>query len=329
MPNGLPPPYPEIYDSLATGKLIPFLGAGAPLYDRNPKRTPWFRTQKGKDVISCLPTAMELAEYLAKRTQLPAGEKGELTKMAQYYEAVLGPVPLRRRLREIFSHRQEPTPLHKFLAEMPAPLLIVTTNYDDLMERAFANRGKPCDVVVHMTDQATVLLLEHGRQQPKAVPSEDLDIGVDQVSVVYKLHGAIDRRQNELGQYVITEDDYVEFLTRGSVIPPIFAEPFQTRPFLFLGYGLYDWNLRVILNRIQAFRGNPRFRSWAIETLAKPVERKLWEARGIDVYDGLTLKEFLTELKKQRPDEQRERGGRPAPARARRGGARVRTGRGR
>ena len=82
-------------------------------------------------------------------------------------------------------------------------------------------------------------------------------------------------------------------------LPAIFAEPFQTRPFLFLGYGLYDWNLRVILNRIQEFRGHPKFKSWAIETLSKPVERKLWEARGVDVYDGITPDEFLTELMKQ------------------------------
>ena len=101
---------------------------------------------------------------------------------------------------------------------------------------------------------------------------------------------------------MVTEDDYVEFLTRmtrGSVIPSIFADPFQNRPFLFLGYGLFDWNLRVILNRIQEFRNYPKFKSWAIETLCKPVEQKLWTTRGVDVYDGLTLAQFLDELKKQ------------------------------
>ena len=41
--------------------------------------------------------------------------------------------PLRKRLKEIFSHEQAPTPLHEFLAGLPAPLLIVTTNYDDLL----------------------------------------------------------------------------------------------------------------------------------------------------------------------------------------------------
>ena len=38
-------------------------------------------------------------------------------------------------------------------------------------------------------------------------------------------------------------------MTKNKAIPAIFAEPFQTRHFLFLGYGLNDWNLRVVLYR--------------------------------------------------------------------------------
>lgn len=282
------------------GEVIPFLGAGAPLYSRNPTVTSWFEKREGRDVYSHLPTAGELAAYLADRTQLPVGERGELTKMAQYFEAALGDIPLRKRLREIFSFRQNPTPMHEFLASTPKPLLIVTTNYDDLMERALEAKGKAYDVVVHITAYDKVLWWQHGSAEPEELLADDLDIDVHTTAVVYKMHGAIDRRPNQVGHYVITEDDYVEFLTRmtrRSVIPPIFAEPFQRRPFLFLGYGLYDWNLRVILNRIQEFRGHPKFKSWAIETLSKPVERKLWEARGVDVYDGLTLEQFLTKLR--------------------------------
>jgi hypothetical protein len=298
----LPPPYPEIYSKLMEGRVIPFLGAGAPLYARNPKQTPWLKREKGKELVSFLPTAGELADYLAARTQLPEAERGELTKMAQYFQATLGPAPLRERLKDIFTHDQPPTPLHEFLADVPQPLLVVTTNYDDLLERAFTARGRPYDVVAHLTKPHKVLWWRHGQAQPEVVLADDLLVDLDKVSVIYKIHGAVDRRAKELGQYVITEDDYIEFLTRmtrGTVIPAIFAEPFQTRPFLFLGYGLYDWNLRVILNRIQDFRGRPEHLSWAIETLSKPVERKLWGERGVDVYDGLTLQEFVEELKKQ------------------------------
>jgi hypothetical protein len=303
MPNKLPPPYPAIHKALTAGAVIPFLGAGVPLYSRNPQQTPWYQKEKGgKELITYLPNAGELADYLARQTDLPKRERGELTKMAQYYEAVVGWEPLREQLREIFSCKQEPTPLHRYLAEAPAPLLIVTTNYDDSMERAYQERGRPFDVVVHIAEHDKVLWWPHGGAEPQELLADELLIDLDQTSVVYKIHGAIDRRKDRTGHYVITEDDYVDFLTRmtrRTVIPAIFAEPFQTRPFLFLGYGLYDWNLRVILNRIQDFRGHPKFRSWAIETLSKPVERRLWEARGVNVYDGLTLEQFLAELKKQ------------------------------
>ena len=316
MPD-LPPPYPEIYDKLVKGRIIPFLGAGAPLYNRNPRVTPWLERTPGNEKVCHLPTAGELADYLATRTGLPESEKGELTKMAQYYEFQEGREPLRERLRDIFSYEQPPTPLHEFLAGMPAPLLIVTTNYDDLMERAYRQLHKPCDVVVHLTDQEMVLWWPHDGTEPKSVLAEDLLIDLESVSVVYKMHGAIDRRADEIGHYVITEDDYIQFLTRmtrRTVIPNIFARPFQKRPFLFLGYGLYDWNLRVILNRIQEYRGHPAFKSYAIETLSKPVERRLWGERGVNVYDGLTLETFLAELKKQA-------GGAPAGGAASSGGA--------
>ena len=71
------------YAQLMAGKVIPFLGAGASLYDRNPKQTPFYQKQQGKNVIAYLPTGNELADYLAATSFAPAGEKGELTKMAQ------------------------------------------------------------------------------------------------------------------------------------------------------------------------------------------------------------------------------------------------------
>jgi hypothetical protein len=297
----LAPPYPFIYQQLMKGAVIPFLGAGVPLYNRNPGKVPWAEWVGDALTINHLPNGGELARELKREANLD--ETGdELTKMAQYYEAVLGPDPLRARLREIFSHNQPPTPLHTFLAGVKAPLLIVTTNYDDLMERAFQAAGKPYDVVVHVTKQPTVLWWTAGAAEPEEVPGEDLLVDLGTRPVVYKMHGAIDRRKDMTGNYVITEDDYVELLTRmtrNNVFPQIFAEPFKRRPFLFLGYGLYDWNLRVLLNSIQTFREHPAQRSWAIETLVKPVEKRLWEARGVEVFDGLTLEEFLEGMKKQ------------------------------
>jgi hypothetical protein len=119
------------------------------------------------------------------------------------------------------------------------------------------------------------------------------------VTVIYKMHGAMDRRQPRRGQYVITEDDYIDFLarmTKNKAIPAIFAEPFQTRPFLFLGYGLYDWNLRVVLNRIEKdLRRSRDIRSWAIQRNANALEKRFWQERGVEVYEQ-TIDAFVERL---------------------------------
>jgi hypothetical protein len=103
---------------------------------------------------------------------------------------------------------------------------------------------------------------------------------------------------------VITEDDYVDFLTRlikQRAFPSIFAEPFQTRHFLFLGYGLRDWNLRVILNRVekdlrQDTESDRRdLRSWAIDAAPSTLEARLWQGRGVEIFK-MAIDDFLDEL---------------------------------
>jgi hypothetical protein len=194
------------------------------------------------------------------------------------------------------------TPLHTFLTDVSMPVLIVTTNYDDLIERAFDVQNRAYDLVIHTTDPAVgdqLLWWEYGTPEPRRVNANKLDIDLQAVTVIYKMHGAVDRRQPTRDQYVITEDDYIDFLARmmkNKAIPAIFAEPFQTRHFLFLGYGLYDWNLRVVLNRIEKdLRRRKGIKSWAIQHKPKPLERRFWQERGVEVYD-MAIEEFVKEL---------------------------------
>jgi len=292
--NPLLPPYPTIRQELFKGQVIPFLGAGASLSVRKPKNAPWRKAiDKKRDQwkVSYLPTANELAEYLADQSTFPTQEPIELAKVAQYFNTIVGSKLLYQRLHEIFNPDHPYTKLHTYLAETPRPLLIVTTNYDDLIERAFDKKGRPYDLVVHTTDPnlgEKLLWKPHGKAPTQRVLAKDLYIDMDKVTVIYKMHGAVDRNFGG-GQFVITEDDYIDFLARmttSSAIPLIFGEPFQTRPFLFLGYGLYDWNLRVVLNRIEKqFRRPNDIVSWAIQRDAKPLEQNLWSARGVQVFN--------------------------------------------
>lgn len=304
----LAPPYLAIKNRFLSGRVVPFLGAGASFGARDPGTVPWRKPVNpaaNEWDVTYLPTARELAECLAEEVAFPNDETQELTKVAQYYGAVLGRTPLNDRLTEIFTLQQQPAAIHLYLAEVTrhAPLLIVTTNYDDLLERAFDAAGRPYDMVVHLSDPrigGEILWRKHGDMNLQPLLAKDLDIDIDKISVIYKIHGTIDRGTGKDAQYVITEDDYVDFLTRmtrNTAIPNVFAEPFQTRPFLFLGYSLYDWNLRVVLNRIDRELRRPGdIQSWAIEARPKPLESILWQRRNVQVFDNLTIDKFVSSL---------------------------------
>lgn len=292
----LSPPYPLIQDSLKRGLVIPFLGAGASLSATGVDQ------DKTDQSVQSLPSAAELTDQLAEKARFPKNEAMDLAKVAQYYSLMGGRSPLYHDLHSIFDKDYPLTPLHQYLARLERPNLIVTTNYDDLIERAFAAQGKVFDVVVHTCDPDNLgdklLWLEHGATQPTEVHPNKLDINMEEVTVIYKMHGGIDRHSPNRDQYVITEDDYIDFLTRmtkNRAIPAILAEAFQSRHFLFLGYSLRDWNLRVVLNRIQDSRRASDITSWSIQYKPSLMERKFWEKRRVEVFD-MTLDEFVQDL---------------------------------
>src|ERR1051326_8727259 len=288
------PLYWTIRSLLHSGEIIPFLGAGTSFGSRDPSKDSWSELidpKKGTWKPRYLPTGSELAEVLADESELP-GDTLELTAVSQYYRLLRRQLPVKNRLHEIFTCIEDPGAIHRYLAQASkdAPQFIVTTNYDDLIERAFDEINQPYDTVVHVTDStATGEILWRTHKGPsQELLSKDLLIDLSKQSVIYKIHGAIDREMRARGQYVITEDDYVEFLvrmTRNSAIPNVFAELFQTRPLLFLGYSASAWNLCSVLYRIETELWWPGdITSYAIETRSKPLEKELWKRRDVIIY---------------------------------------------
>jgi hypothetical protein len=136
-----------------------------------------------------------------------------------------------------FSARDEP---HSVLSRLPLPIYM-TTNYDDLMIRALKAQGKEG-------------LRETCRWKSdiKRLPSE-FDGGYvpsAQRPVVFHLHGHLDVPRS----MVLTEDDYLDFLMRittdPQILPPRIQEAFTDSTVLFLGYGLTDWNFRVLFRAL-------------------------------------------------------------------------------
>jgi SIR2-like protein len=287
---------------LAEGRVVPFLGAGANLAGRAPG-TRW--SPSGHEI----PSGAELAEHLGARAGLATPERN-LPRVAQYAEARLGRGEVEYQVREAVDCELSRKPVHDFLAGLPRRLrsarerhpdlrikhpnlLIVTTNYDNLLECALDEANEPFDVVTYMADgefAGRFLHFHHGEPDPYPIlrPNEYADVSPDERTVVLKLHGAIDRALAERDSIVITEDDYINYLTiteASGMLPVTLAEKLRSSHLLFLGYGLADWNLRVVLRRIWGPQG-VRFASWAVQLDPDPVETELWTKRHVGISEA-------------------------------------------
>jgi hypothetical protein len=283
------PPYKFILDRLRKGKVIPFLGAGASLVGRA-GNAGWSTPE-----LNFLPSARELSTYLVDKIGYPSSDL-ELTRVAQYFDVVGGSAGLGDELHYIFAKDYGCGSLHDFLTRFPCPL-IVTTNYDDLMEAAFRKRGLPFHRVIYRTGNTTFFVWEHDANAPKEVHPNEMGLKLGPTPVIYKMHGAADISDKNRDSYVITEDNYVEFLARiaqESAIPAVIAECFRESHFLFLGYGLRDWNLRVILHEIWR-KWRRRYGSWAIQHTPAPLEYQFWLKRDLTIYD-MSIDDFLARL---------------------------------
>ncbi len=104
--------------------------------------------------------------------------------------------------------------------------------------------------------------------------------------VILKIHGAVHREELERDSYVVTEDHYIDYLSRSDIsnlMPKALITKLKASHFLFLGYSLRDWNLRVILRRLWGER-KLTYKSWAVQVKPDPLDRQFWSKRDVDIH---------------------------------------------
>jgi hypothetical protein len=299
MPDELGPVYDLIVRRLLRGRVVPVLGAGANLAGRPPQ----VRWERGR----YLPSGQELADELAQYVGNELLDGYDLARVSQYVAALEGEGSLYDELHEVFDADYPPTHLHRFLVRLSRYvreaenvrecMFIVTTNYDDSLERAFTDEGEPYELITYIAEGRDRGLFRHitadGELTVIRVPNEYVNLRLDQRTVIAKIHGAVDRLHGA-DSYVITEDHYIDYITRAdfSLLPVMLAAKVRTSHLLFLGHSLRDWNVRAMLHRLWGEQEGMNFKSWAIQNDPDPIDRTAWEQRGIDILP-VSVENFL------------------------------------
>jgi hypothetical protein len=199
----------ELLDDILKGECVLFLGAGI-------------------SMESGMPSSGQLVSALGE----DPGRVG-LPEAAGRYERAQGRRALGKRIKEEFDNARRfwrPGSLH-FIANIePLTSLIVTTNWDTLLEEALKAEG------------ITPLVI----RQP-----EELTLMASADHVLVKLHGDI----NEPLSLIITERDYA--LKRKEWLEPVgfgalLSNLITTKTLIFVGYSMTDENFRLMWDILKA-----------------------------------------------------------------------------
>lgn len=189
-----------------------------------------------------LPLGGQLAQELADQYNYPFSDTTDLARVSQYLTVTLGD-PLR--VKELVAGRVATAPPMgqedreaplQFLARLPIAAY-ATTNYDDYLLDALKSVKAP-----YLPKSPNRFIL--GGKEMQGNPSGP-DPSVN-APTVYHLHG----HYSDPDSLVLTEDDYIRFLTAANEtsLPEYLYRRLSTDSLLFIGYSIYDWTFRVLIN---------------------------------------------------------------------------------
>jgi hypothetical protein len=197
----------------------------------------------------------------------------------------MGKERFRQFMTEVFrDDKLHPTDTHRLLPYMPFAAL-VTTNYDILLERAYALKDGGVPPTYTQEDIAELSSLHR-----------------DGKFYILKLHGHIDRIET----IVLGHSCYGDVMFANNAYRAFLNALFLSRTVLFLGVSPTDFDLLLFLEEMRtAFRGYGRSHyALMSKKNATPVRRRGWERRyGIQVIPYATSQgysevcHFLEELR--------------------------------
>jgi SIR2-like domain len=224
----------QIADVVRSGKCILFLGAGvhAPPPEGSPLAYPEAQRPPLGSVLS-----ESLAAGCSLSKRFPNEDPKNLQRVALFFEINRSRHQLVEEIKRAVAGGTEPSPVLRALAELDFPR-VITTNYDQLFERALRAAGKKPRVSVYT---------------PRLEPTRDYGSPTPESPILFKIHGDVDQPET----VVVTDEDYIQFVLRMSSKEPYDPVPLKLKAdltewtTLFVGYSLMDYNLRLLFKALR------------------------------------------------------------------------------
>lgn len=170
-----------------------------------------------------LPSWNDLIEDL--KVELEIENESDFLKIAQLYYLAFGEFIYYKKLKEYFPENISPSIIHKLIFDIN-PHVIITTNWDNLLEKTIQENAYIYDVVCSDID------LVKSSLQNKLI----------------KMHG--DFKNHNI---VFKEDDYLKYNLLFPLVENYVKSILSTHTVVFIGYSYNDTNLKQIVKWIQNY----------------------------------------------------------------------------
>lgn len=246
----------EINRASRNGNLVFFVGAGVSFLSGYPK---W------KDLVDAF------YRELYKKEKEKEYTSDDYLRIPQVFYDILDDGDKKQYdeiLESVFDVEKEPNPIHYKILTMN-PVHLITTNYDNLLEKTCKQRGKYYSIISHDSDVSKA----------------------DSSRYLLKVHGDF-RKGFKGSNVVLKESDYVNYDQDYPLISNLMKTIMSTYTIVFIGYSLQDYNINLLLNWVKRLQGNDYKMPFFIRTSYEPIEdidAIYFNNRGLRIIDSTSL----------------------------------------
>ena len=249
---------------ITNSKVVLILGAGASM-------------EASDGTGNTAPSGRELGEKLAEHILDSTFVDAPLSQISEFAINEADIVTVQSFVADLMRPFQ-PSTSHLMLAKHRWHGL-ATTNYDQLVEMAYGIATSPLQRPVPFIANAD--RIDNELSQPNSVS-------------LLKLHGCVTRANDAKVPFILTPDQYVEYLHGRSHVFQLLTDWAREHSFVFVGNRVDDINLRAILLRLS--REIPSLpRSFLVTPDSSGILSRFWEKRNIRVLPG-TFNDFMNAI---------------------------------